>query len=190
MELDTVSLKQEWETIPVYIRNPIDMPADFIWLAPRDIAFSEATYQKVRRFLDPVGEALPLDREGDPYYVLNLIYRADCMDEENTKRKSKTNITKIAFHPEKLAALPHSIFMVPQCRTYRFALERTDDPETEFLAFIDENNLTGLKFHLVWSDDPDDVIPEAAYDIDSYRTPLPKRPRQLKQERLREEERG
>ncbi len=88
-------------------------------------------------------ELLPIDIEGQPHYIVNIINVIDCLDKENSEIKYfKSNPTKImrivkhVFHEEH--TVDSFMFKLPSI-TPMFCTQKFKD-------LVEQNEITGLRF--------------------------------------------
>jgi hypothetical protein len=113
------------------------------------IVMHQEVVELVGHFVHAAGELLPLRESGtdQEFLALNILEDVDCLD------PGAYRIDELVVRPEFLLhRLPESgLFKVPQLdKTDIFYLERTDDHDS-FMKTIEKNELTGLRFDLIWS---------------------------------------
>jgi hypothetical protein len=149
--------KEAWAPPPMRCRDPIAPKPDFPYIqAPGALAVEPDRFPVVQTQFEMAGEILDLPFEGRDLKVLNILTCVDCLDDEKTNWNVLRSGTKLAPKTDGYVFRPDcfdeaSIFKIPQ--TYRamiYCWERDGDPEHELKAAIEEHQLSGLKFTLLW----------------------------------------
>ena len=151
-----------WKHAPLYCPDPNDQMPDFWRVPDLNIAAGPNAFNFVRDHFSRSGQILNL-----PYRektlsldlkLLNVLTVQDCLDYEKCKwREEDKGAFKrldwqadncVAFRPERIGDSP--IFTIPQARTRYFCTEHDGDPNKEFKAAVEQNNLKGLEFRFRW----------------------------------------
>jgi len=115
------------------------------------IALNKKALTALEGIVAQVAELLPFHYKKQDWWMLYLPTPVDCLDEEGTvyctDHISPDNIRKAAFRHNNLPS--QHIFRVPGGYDY-FVTK-------EFKRIVEEHALTGLKFELMWSDEPIDT---------------------------------
>jgi hypothetical protein len=149
---------ESW-TLPRYDYCPTDdedyrpnaIEGDFISV-DREIGLTAEAVKKIGPIFENYGELLPLDVNGD----LNKVFWFHCtrvldaLDESKSKVKRFPNgrimaVDKYAFLSDRIGAT--ELFHLKEERGHAFCTEA-------FKQKIESENLTGLEFRLLWSDEP------------------------------------
>ncbi|HUG23538.1 imm11 family protein [Piscinibacter sp.] len=112
--------------------------------------FSERAKQVLGPHIDAFGLWLKLECDEAPYWLFNITNVVDGLDEKKSELARFRDggvmaIDRFVFHPERLRG--QRMFMVPQ-RPLAYNLV-TD----EFVKLVEQHNLTGFSFKLLWSDE-------------------------------------
>lgn len=100
------------------------------------------------------GEVLPvLDEAGQELHLLNVTECLNVLDREHTEFRRYSGgegygPVKYAFFSNRFSEA--SIFMIPEGGGLLYALERDNDPDTEFKAAVELHRLQGLQFKEIW----------------------------------------
>jgi hypothetical protein len=100
--------------------------------------------------IDSLGQWLALECDEAPYWLFNVTYTIDALDEANSQLirfddGRVMRIAQFAFHPDRLRG--QLLFHVPQ---------RPGVPNLvtqDFVDLVHEHGLTGFSFRLVWSEE-------------------------------------
>jgi hypothetical protein len=148
---DGTSLIDNWNPFPVYIPQPTLKEPDFFNFAFTTLfAASEDLVKKLSLFFNQSCEALKVYLEDASYYALNVVYILNALD----KKRSEFNplfpqqVVKYQFKKNRFN---HSLFRLYETREI-LCVEGRMAPEEEFKGFVEMNNLTGLKFQKIWSE--------------------------------------
>lgn len=159
--------KTEW--VPPKMRSyyPMRVVPDFWWLGPGTGAYAVGEKAMATGELELIliraGQLLPLPYKNETLTIFNILECVDCVNEEKTEFKPNVSspLQKSSERPFFVADdLPESsLFKIPYNPTkiYTWELEG-DNPEEEFKACVEMNNLKGLKFELIWTE-ADGIIP-------------------------------
>lgn len=115
------------------------------------LALNSRAVSALRPYIEGPGELLPFRYRKDEYWILYLPTPVDCLDaggtQYRTERREPNNIRKAAFIPNRLS--DQHIFRIPGGFDYFIT--------SELKRVIEQNNLTGLKFELMWSDEGEEA---------------------------------
>jgi hypothetical protein len=143
--MNTWNSELEFAFIPERLRKS-DTPG----LSSHIPVFTPRAVEALADFLESNGELLPITCEGKRLFIFNVMRVIDALDEENSELKlfddgDIMDILRFSFFPEKIGRT--TIFKVPQCiLTGVFVTE-------PFVKRVEEANLKGFKFRLLWSND-------------------------------------
>lgn len=128
----------------VFSRRP-KLPRPDFWYFQNysALAMPPVTVEKARRFLEEAGELLPLPYKSDTFSVLNVLR---CVEYEIFPEKTPGRL----LLEQASGTIPLGLFRAID-RTYLYASEAVGNPDTEFKAFVERENMTGLRFHEVWN---------------------------------------
>lgn len=149
-----------WSPPKVRIRNPHAVQGDFLSPSSGTPVVTDRAAQALKPLLERAGELLPLPYRGHMYWVLNVTVCVNAVDEErseyfrNPETGRKLYETTYVFNPHVLPASP--LFKLPQTSSAQLLLtEGLLPPDEEFRAVVEREQLRGLVFDLLWSDEHD-----------------------------------
>lgn len=146
-----------WIPPSVYVPNPTLKKGTFFHLCSGAFVTDKNATEKLRDLLEMAGELLPIDYKSEPYWLLNVTECMDCLNHEQTEwvlgksTGAKIDIKRYAFKSDRMPE--SSIFKIPNRLADIYVAEGRFDPEDEFKARVEENNLNGLLFEEVWRDE-------------------------------------
>ena len=155
--LDGRSVIDGWQIPPLSREGPARPEPDLgsVNFAP-DPVVAEAGRDLLATELQESVEFLPVEPSFGERWIANVMYLADCLDEERSDWRigkttgRRTSIARFEFRSESLLTLRAKVFRIPQLPTG--TLFCTD----AFRGRVQERGLTGLIFQQVWSS-PDGV---------------------------------
>jgi len=132
-----------WTPPEVYSARPkLKRPDFWKFSLYNTFAMSSITIRKVQHFVEKSGELLPFRYKGEAFHVLNVLEYANY-------RIFSENVPG-HLHQENIEGkIPTSIFRDTD-RVYLYVAERTGNPATEFKAYVESEQMTGLTFHKTW----------------------------------------
>jgi hypothetical protein len=162
-------IRECWFSVPVeeweytYSHTPGDYP--LVNGFPNDVItpfFSQKAADELADLLEGNGELLPLVYEFGQYYAFNITCEVEALDEELSEFKLYSELhenllantpdflclARHVFYPDKVVDL--NIFMLPHRNRYNVPLV-TD----RFVQRVQEANLKGFSFKLLWSSSSD-----------------------------------
>lgn len=150
--------KDSWSSPEVYYPNPLEKLGDFVYLCPGVLVFNARARECCANFFEMSGEILPIYHEQKPLFALNVTQCWNVLDQERTQWKYdkygtiKLRIEKYYFHPHRIPEVP--LFKIPETvKTSIYTCQGMKDPENEFKYNVEINELTGLIFEQVWSEE-------------------------------------
>jgi hypothetical protein len=155
--MDCTRKLPDWVSPRVYVPNPTLKKGNFFHLCSGAFVTDPAATEKLQDLLEMAGELLPLHYKEEQYTLLNVTECKDCLDHDATEwvlgktTGAKINIKRYVFKPNRL---PEStIFKIPERLAHIFVAEGRFDPDEEFKHRVEEENLKGLLFEEIWSDE-------------------------------------
>lgn len=145
-------LQSLWKPPEVFVPMP-KRPRPDIWSLDHYelLIFEPAALQTLQSVVSSVGEWLPLPFGNVALTVLNVLYRADCIDVERSEcfEFRPNQISKPEIDPDRIA---HSLFRIPKLAadTKIYATEGVFPPEVEFKSLVEKHALSGLWFRKIW----------------------------------------
>lgn len=150
-------LSDAWDPVSVNVLsyNPRGLKkklihADFLTSTFSSLCLTQNAYEKLKDFIEPYGELLPLKCEEENLWVLNVTNIIDAIDFERsipypdceTGNYDYPNFYRFAFKQDIIKNAP--VFRLPQP-----LITRTFFTDI-FLQKIRDENLTGINFRLEW----------------------------------------
>jgi hypothetical protein len=111
----------------------------------------------VEPFLLQAGQLLPLPIKGVNLSICNILECQHCIDEEKSEWQlhpidgRRTTIRRPFFVAKDIPE--SSLFKIPELPLEIYTWEENADPEQEFKACVEANNLPGLIFEPMWSEE-------------------------------------
>jgi hypothetical protein len=146
-----------WKTVTFFLDKPKLKRADFLNFAWKVLVCNERAMNVLGDVLRGAGDVFPAAVAGDKekYFFCNptnLLKGAfDKANSEYVKLPTHKTLMAPAFHAKKIPA-DVQLFKTPQVSGI-YCVERTGRAEDgEFKALVDQHQLTGLEFKLMWSD--------------------------------------
>jgi hypothetical protein len=141
-----------WQPPTLELKEPTHAKGDFFELHKGSPILSERAVDRLRLFLDPAGELLPLPHAGETFYLFNIVPCTDCLDAVATEWRMQYNKPlwpeKYVFTTTKFG--PNHLFKIPQtCRAEVLVLDREDGHG--FVEALAEHELLGYTLELLWS---------------------------------------
>lgn len=137
------SVVETWMLPEVFSPRPkLKRPDFWKFSLYNTFSVSSVTAQKVEHFLKESGEILPFRFKSEAFSVLNVL---KCVN----YRVFSENVPGHLRQENIEGKIPTSIFRDTD-RIYLYVAERTCDPATEFKAYVEAEQLTGLTFHKTW----------------------------------------
>jgi hypothetical protein len=141
----------DWVPIDCESENPEDegykpnkKAGDFITAMGLGIGFTNRALQFEKKLFRPHGELLPLivDNEPNKLWWFHCMHVVDALNESGFDRIWMD----YPMRGERIGS--NELFVVPQLKSTIFCTDAIKRP-------IEESGLTGLRFRLVWSDEPE-----------------------------------
>ena len=149
---------ETWQPPQVRILDPSLPRGSFLGFVPGSLAVDPSALEEILDLLEISGEVLPLPCGKELLHVLNVTECIDALDPERcdwevdgrTGRRLRPR--RYAFRRHRLNATP--LFSVPEtCELEILAAKGFDEPADDFMAHVEDEKLTGLRFEEIWSDD-------------------------------------
>ena len=145
--------KRFWIPPTVFCLEPLLEEPDF-WSAggTGGFAATERALDLVRPHFERAGQLLELPYDKQILTVLNVTECINCVDEAKSiwsRGERHHTLRQPYFIPRHLVV--SSVFKIPQNLTTIYCYEATGDPEDEFKACVELNQLRGLIFTEVWN---------------------------------------
>jgi hypothetical protein len=141
-----------WQPPSLDLQEPTHPRGDFFEFYKGSPILSARAVDRLRQFLMPAGELLPLPYAGETFYLFNVVPCIDCLDAEATEWRLQFNKRlwpdKYVFTAPKFG--PNYLFKIPQtCRAEVLVLDREDG--RGFVEALTEHELLGYTLDLLWS---------------------------------------
>lgn len=155
---DCQHMKDNWSRdIEWYSFNPKNKKGNFFSLGNGGgFVFDKSVYDSdLLTLLEMAGEIIPIQVEGQEFYVMNVLECVNALDEKNSQWDfyddgSRANIKEYAFYSNRLSE--SSIFKIPQTsRTEILTYSGIKDEDDEFIAVYNKLNFAGLIFTEIFS---------------------------------------
>lgn len=149
-----------WPTPEFYYLYPKLSRGEFFGGITGGLVVSPEAVEAVRTFFEMAGELLPIKVEGEPeeFILLNVTECTNSLNKrltewsKNPETGEDVLIKKYVFHPNRF--VDSTIFKIPEtCTAQTLVVERYNDPECEFKAFVEQSGLRGLIFEELWRSD-------------------------------------
>lgn len=157
MKMDCRPKLATWKAPEIYIQNPKAKRGNFFHFCSGALVIDQMATEGLRTVLEWAGELLPLEHEGIPYCLLNVLECVNCLDNQATewvigkKTGAKIRISKYCFDKRRLSE--SSIFKIPETAAAEvLCVSGLKDPDDEFKAQVEANGFEGLLFEKLWSD--------------------------------------
>jgi hypothetical protein len=142
----------DWQPPALQLKEPARPRGDFFELHKGSPILSARAVDRLRPFLEPSGELLPLPYAGETFYLFNVVPCTDCLDAEATEWRMQYNKrlwpVKYVFSAAKFG--PNHLFKIPQtCRAEILVLDRED--QRGFIEALAEHELLGYTLDLLWT---------------------------------------
>ena len=161
-----------WKPMELYFFNP-SAPKPDIFCAP-SLVFNQRTCDLLKQSLESCGQLLPLTvkEEAGTHYLYNCTTVVDALDSKRSiweydRDLDHSDIDVPSFHPERFKDV--TLFLLPPRQLPGlYVVERTGNPrDGEFKALVEQHDLTGLRFDLLWSDTDGPALPRFLHEPDS-----------------------
>lgn len=116
-------------------------------VASGSVVFSGRAVDVLKDHLEPYGELLPLDVEGDTYFLYNVTNIIDAIDQDKSVKRGTGRIKIPAFVESKIPARTE-IFKVPETQRSQIYFNEINGENIKTL--IEQHNLAGAHFRLEW----------------------------------------
>ena len=157
LKMDCKSKVAYWNAPEIYVPNPRHEQGDFFHLCSGAFVVSSVAAERLRDLLEMAGELLPLQYEGVPFFLLNVLECANCLDPQNTEwvigktTGAKIRIARYRFDKRRLTE--STLFKIPETGVSEMlCVAGVKDREDEFKARVESGGLRGLLFEKLWSD--------------------------------------
>ena len=145
------SRSADWQPPALELKEPTHVVGDFFELHKGSPILSARAVDRLRPFLEPAGELLPLPYGGETFYLFNVVPCTDCLDADAAEWRMQYNKRmwpdKYVFTAAKFG--PHHLFKIPQtCRAEVLVLDRED--VHGFVEALAEHQLLGYTLDLLW----------------------------------------
>lgn len=158
LTFDCVERAAAWSAPPVFVLHPRKKKGNCFAFAPGAFAIDQTAFEQLADLLEMSGELLPLQHQGETYYVVNVLECVNCLDEDNTQwiygntTGVKIGIRSHVFYRTRFTETP--LFKIPATsKAQILTVEGLADPEGEFKGRVEQCGITGLEFDLLWSDE-------------------------------------
>jgi hypothetical protein len=118
-------------------------------VAAGSVVFSERAVEVLSNHLEPYGELLPLDVEGDTYFLYNVTNIIDAIDQEKSVKRGTGRIKIPAFVADKIPK-DVEIFKVPETQRSQIYFHEINGENIKTL--IEQYGLNGAHFRLEWEE--------------------------------------
>jgi hypothetical protein len=144
---------QRWELLQFRLAAPERRRGDFLAVTTGAFAFSDRVRETFHDLFAAIGEVLPIEIDGVPHFVLNVLRRVDALDLEHSRYTTFAGnkiatIERHAFFPA--AVRDESIFLVKQRLSVLYAIAGQPDSSKDFQKRMLEHGYNGLEFKPVW----------------------------------------
>jgi hypothetical protein len=147
-----------WSPPQLHFGNPLKPEPDF-WCCtvPGVFAVHPRALPTIGIFIERAGKLLPVRYKNLKLTVCNILAVYDCVDPDRSEWFTMPDtgmryaVKKPYFIPRHFEA--STLFKIPTRELNIYCWESNQDPEEEFKACVEANELTGLQFELVWSDE-------------------------------------
>jgi hypothetical protein len=157
LKMNCVSKLSTWRSPEVYIHNPKIEKGNFSHLCSGGFVIDAHAANELRTILEMAGELLPLNHEGFPFYLVNILECVNCLDAVQTEwvtgktTGAKIRIKKYQFDKDKLSE--STLFKIPETSAAEIlCVTGLKDSEDEFKSRVEKAGLKGLIFERLWSD--------------------------------------
>lgn len=144
-----------WVPPTVFSLHPKLKAGDFwaYWDRSGTMVTTPQATAKLGSLLEIAGEVLPLPFDGQTFSLVNILECVNCLNTEKSiwfnKDRKIGRPQKYVFHPNRFTT---TLFKIPEtCSAEILALEREEDPFSEFKAFVEAQKMTGINFKEIWS---------------------------------------
>jgi hypothetical protein len=151
------AMAARWELLRFKLAAPERALGDFVAVTSGTFAFSEQVRETFDGLFSEIGEVLPIEIDGVPYSVLNVLRRVDALDLEHSQYTTFAG-TKIAtverhaFFPATVSG--ESIFLVKQRLNVLYCTSGQPDSVRDFYQRVMTRGYRGLEFRQVWTSMP------------------------------------
>jgi len=147
--------KEEWHPPKVFSTNPKNPAADFWGFCGYGgaMALQPVDPSEVYTHLEIAGQLLPLLHMGRRFELINIVECLDCIDEDQSEwLYSPDGERQLLVKPDFIESHigGSSLFKIPELPLNIYCWEEYSQPLDSFKAAVEANELTGLKFELVW----------------------------------------
>jgi hypothetical protein len=149
-----------WKLPALYINDPQLKRPNFFWWVPNVLIVDEKTISNIDlcEVLEMSGQLLEFDYKNEKFTLFNPLRCWNCLNDDLSDLKYDTEtgetvikIEKYVFHPQRLPEIP--LFTIPEDTDRIYTITGMKDPEDEFFYRVQDNNLKGITFKLVWFDE-------------------------------------
>jgi hypothetical protein len=156
--MDCTRRKDTWSPPEVFIYKPFLKKGHFFNFSSGILISNPEATEIVGGHLEAAGELLPLPYREEIYTLLNVTECIDCLHQESTKwhigrtTGKRIGIDKYAFYSDRFSE--SDLFKIPE--TFRgeiLYVEGKKAFEDSFRYVVESNDLQGLLFTELWSDE-------------------------------------
>ena len=147
-------MTQRWELLRFRFAAPERRRGDFLAFTTGTFPFSDRVRETFHDLFAAIGEVLPIEIDGVPHFVLNVLRRVDALDLERSEyttfaENKIASVERHAFFPAVVR--DESIFLVKQRLNVLYATADQPDSSRDFRKRVLELGYNGLEFKPVWS---------------------------------------
>jgi hypothetical protein len=158
LSMDSKDKSEKWQAPKIFILEPKLKRGNFFDLCPGGFVVDTLAKEKLFTFFEMGGELLPLEHNKKEFFLFNATVCINALDENKTeweygeRTKAKIRIKKYAFNPSRFVET--TLFKIPEtAKGEILTLVGAKDPEDEFKYVVEQENLKGLIFQEIWSDE-------------------------------------
>ena len=145
-----VSKSEAWTPVRVYNAMPLLARTDFYQWDEGYLIASAAALSCLGGFFAEAGEVLPVDNDGETYWLVNVLNCVDCLEHEHTEFDQFNLVRRASF---LRSCLPGpGLFKIPETRSTAVyvLVDCTADETQDFKGEVERAGLMGIRFVEVW----------------------------------------
>jgi len=153
---DCTKKEEEWKKLKMFVFDPKSPRCNFNTVGNGGtLLFDRKVYDSdLYDLLESAGEILPVDVEGETFFLLNILVCVNALDDEsstyNTTRGRKGRLISPALYDNRMTE--SSIFKIPEtCKTEMYCYSGVKDADLEFKYLYEKLGFTGLEFQAMES---------------------------------------